>query len=810
MNAIFLSEKKIFMNRAIKYLKYLFYLGIVGFLLLISIILYFLFQLPDESILKEYKPNVMTRVHASNGDLVKEYAREYRIFIPIDDIPEDLKNAFISAEDKNFYNHYGIDPLGILRALVKNFSNILSNKRPEGASTITQQVAKNFLLNDELSISRKIKEALLALRIERTLSKDRILELYLNQIYLGSGTYGIAAASNKYFKKSLNELKIPEIAFLAGLPKAPSRYNPNKNYKLALDRRNWVLDRMFVNKYINNTELKQYQETKIITYLNNKRKFLSNDYYLEEIRKKIISIFGEDYLYNGGLSVRTSLNTETQNIADKALKIGLLSYDKRHGYRGPISNNQNEQWHKEYKDKKNPYNFLVARIIKFDEDNGDAVIEVIENDKIILGELKNFRWARESLPNGYVGPEITKSSEIFQIHDVVFVTHEDNNTYSLQQVPKINGGIIVMDPYTGRVFALSGGFDFNLSNFNRVYQAKRQPGSSFKPFVYMSALENGLQPNSLVLDAPFVIDQGKELGKWKPENYGKKFYGPSTLRKGIENSRNLMTVRIAQYLGMEKITEIAERSGIMNNMPPVLSMSLGAGETSLINLTAAYASFVNGGRKIKPSLIDRIQDRRGKNIYLEDLSICNNCRDPYIEDKAMPILSDLSERIYDEAKSYQMVSILKGAVERGTGRKTKIKGIEIAGKTGTTNNNTDAWFIGFTSDLIIGVYAGFDNPESLGKRETGSSVAVPIFRDFIANYYEDRTILPFTIPNGIELIRIDYDTGRVVSDMSETQTVYEAFTKSDNLAIGNETLVGLEGFQIIEIEKSNTEEYVIY
>ena len=284
------------------------------------------------------------------------------------------------------------------------------------------------------------------------------------------------------------------------------------------------------------------------------------------------------------------------------------------------------------------------------------------------------------MPNGYVGPEITKPSEIFQIYDVVFVTHEDNKIYSLQQVPKINGGIIVMYPYTGRVFAMSGGFDFNLSNFNRVYQAKRQPGSSFKPFVYMSALENGLQPNSLVLDAPFVIDQGKGLGKWKPENYGKKFYGPSTLRKGIENSRNLMTVRIAQYLGMEKIVEIAERSGITNNMPPVLSMSLGAGETSLINLTAAYASFVNGGRKIKPSLIDRIQDRRGKNIYLDDLSICNNCREPYIEDKAMPILSDLSERIYDEAKSYQMVSILKGAVERGTGRKTKIKGSKLLEK----------------------------------------------------------------------------------------------------------------------------------
>ena len=367
-----------------------------------------------------------------------------------------------------------------------------------------------------------------------------------------------------------------------------------------------------------------------------------------------------------------------------------------------------------------------------------------------------------------------------------------------------------MDPYTGRVLALSGGFDFNLSNFNRVIQAKRQPGSSFKPFVYMAALENGLQPNSLILDAPFVVDQGTELGKWKPENYGKKFFGPSTLRRGIENSRNLMTIRIAQYLGMDKVVEIAERTGIMNDMPPVLSMALGAGETSLIKLTSAYASIVNGGKKIEASLIDRIQDRRGKNIFLQNFSECKNCKDPYIEELPKPLLIDNSKILFDEAHSYQMVSILKGAVDRGTGKKTKIEGIEIGGKTGTTNNNTDAWFIGFTSDLIIGIYAGFDIPGSLGRRETGSSVAVPIFKDFLSDHYFDKPILPFTIPKGIELVKINYDTGKISNEFNKSKTIYEAFSKSDNLSLDNKTLIGREGFQIIQIENNYEEEFVIY
>ncbi len=798
------------MSRAYNQIKYLIYCLAVVIFCLFVVIVYFSFQLPDDSNLKSYKPDVMTRIHDSNGKLVKEFSKEYRIFVPIENIPVSLKNAFISAEDKNFYNHIGIDPTGILRAIIRNSYYFFSDKRPEGASTITQQVAKNFLLNDELSLSRKVKEALLAIKIDATLSKSRILELYLNQIYLGYGTYGVAAASNRYFKKSLEELDLSEVSFLAALPKAPSRYNPKKNYKKSFNRRNWVLKRMYINKYITEEEYKAFIKKTIQIASNEKEPIFSSDYYLEEIRKQIIKEYDEDFLYSGGLSVRSSLDISTQRIADVALKSGLLEYDKRNGYRGVIENNTNKSWFNEHVGKDQPHNFFLAKVINIDEMKGRIDIEVLKYNGIVQGHLLNINWARKSLGNGYLGPKINNPNEIFSQNDIIYVSAESGNLYNLEQIPKINGAIIVMDPHTGRVFALSGGFDFNESNFNRVYQAKRQPGSSFKPFVYMAALENGLQPNSLILDAPFVLDQGKGRAKWKPENYGKKFYGPSTLRKGIENSRNLMTIRIAQYLGMDQISELAERTNIMLNMPSVLSMALGAGETSLFKLTSAYASFVNGGKKVQGTLIDRIQDRRGKNIFVNDQVVCSNCDMPYIEEIPKPNIVNKSEIIFNEQKAYQMVSILKGAVDRGTGRKTKIEGIEIAGKTGTTNNNTDAWFIGFTSDVIVGVYTGYDIPKSLGKRETGSSVAVPIFKNFIKNYYENKKALPFIIPAGVELIKIDYDTGQISNKIKDAKTIYEAFGKNDNLSNSKETLVGSEGFQIIEIDGSEENEFLIY
>ena len=788
------------------------YLSILFATCLVATLIYFLNLLPNYESLENYKPEVMSRVHAADGKLIREFSREYRVFIPIEDIPKNIKMAFISAEDKNFYSHYGIDLAGILRAAINNTSNIFSNKRPQGASTITQQVAKNFFLSDEIALSRKIKEALLAIKIESTLEKDRILELYLNQIYLGSGAYGVGAASNRYFSKNLNELTISDAAYLAALPKAPNNYHPLRNYSSALERRNWVLSRMLKNGFIGN-DIYELEVKKPISY--NIKKYTSkytSDYYLEEIRRKVIELFSEEDLYGGGLSIRTSLDTASQSIAIQSLKNGLKSYDKRHGYRGVITNYDQDDWLDYAKRNfKIPQDYFFARVKKF---NGkDVIIEIdnskLDSDKILLFE--NYKWARKFISDYYIGPKISVPKDVFKLDDIIYISIANDKSIHLEQIPKINGAIVVMDPYSGRVLALSGGFDFKLSNFNRASQAKRQPGSAFKPFVYLSALENGLKPNSLILDAPFVVDQGERLGKWKPENYGKQFYGPTPLRKGIENSRNLMTIRIAQYLGMGKVSEIASRSGIMSNMPEVLSMSLGAGETTLLNLTSAYSSFANGGLKVEPVMIDRIQDRRGKNVYKFNFGECGLCQQPFLSEAPSPKFKSSFKEIFDTVESFQIVSMLQGAVERGTGRRTKIGGIEIAGKTGTTNSNTDAWFIGFTSDIIVGVYAGFDLPSSLGKTETGSSVAVPIFKEFISNYYKDKRNLPFKIPQGIELIKTDIDTGEIKSNEINSKTIYEAYRKDDKLMTNKKTLVGKEGFQIIQIEEiNNDDEFVIY
>ena len=778
-------------------------------------IIYFLNLLPNYESLENYKPNVMSRVHAADGKLIREFSREYRVFIPIEDIPENVKLAFIAAEDKNFYTHYGVDLMGILRAAINNTANIFTNKRPQGASTITQQVAKNFFFSDELALSRKIKEALLAIKIESALEKNRILELYLNQIYFGSGAYGVGAASNRYFSKNLHELSISDSAYLAALPKAPNNYHPVRNYEAALNRRNWVLARMLKNDFIKQ-DIYELEVQKPIDY-NIKRyasKFTS-DYYLEEIRRRVIDLFDEADLYGGGLSIRTSLDTESQSMAIKSLQKGLKSYDKRHGYRGVIVNYDQDNW-LDYAKKnfKIPEDYLFARVQSFA--GKDVVVEIdnsklkfLDNDAII--SIDDYRWARKYISDYYIGPKINNPNDVFKINDIIYISIGKQNRLILEQIPKINGAIVVMDPYSGRVLALSGGFDFKLSNFNRASQAKRQPGSAFKPFVYLSALENGLKPNSLILDAPFVVDQGEKLGKWKPENYGKKFYGPTPLRKGIENSRNLMTIRIAQYLGMNKVSEIADRSGIMNNMPEVLSMSLGAGETTLLNLTSAYSSFANGGLKVEPVMIDRIQDRRGKNVYKFNFGKCALCQQPFLSEVPNPQFKSSFKQIFDSVESFQIVSMLQGAVERGTGRRTKINGLEIAGKTGTTNSNTDAWFIGFTSDIIVGVYAGFDKPSSLGKTETGSSVAVPIFKEFISNYYLDKRNIPFKIPQGIELIRTDIDTGEIKSNQINSKTIYEAYRKNDKLLSNKKTLVGKDGFQIIQIDETvGNDEFVIY
>ena len=644
------------------------------------------------------------------------FQKKKRIFVPYEAIPKSVVNSFLSAEDKNFFSHPGVDAKGVLRAIIKNIKNMMSSKRLEGASTITQQVAKNFLLTNEVSLNRKIKEAILAFRIERALSKERILELYLNQIYLGSGAYGVAAASLEYFDKSIKELNYNEAALLAALPKAPSKYNPYRNKDLAKFRRNLVLKNLFENNFISQINYLKLKEEPIVLKKVKKVYLENSQYYIEDVRKNIIDKLSYEKVYNQGYNINTPINLKLQKNATHSLRSGLIAYDRRKGWRGPIKNiKYSKDWFKQVEKKfilEKSIDWKIAIVKEIDKFSSK-----IETQNNIQGTInyKDISWTKKDF------------EEIFKIGDIIYVKKTKLNSYSLQQLPKINGGIVVMDPFTGRVLALSGGFSFRNSEFNRVTQALRQPGSAFKPFVYALALENKYTPSTIVLDAPLVLDQGIDLKKWKPENYGKKFYGPSTLRVGLEKSRNLMTVRIAQNLGVDKIANFSKKMNIYQKPEELLSISLGSAETTLLNLTSAYCSFVNGGKLIRPILIDRIQDGEGNTIINNENRKCMNCDKISFISKEFPIIKDDYQQVMTPQTAYQLTSILQGAVERGTGKKLRKLGLNLAGKTGTTNENTDAWFIGFTSNLVIGVYVGMDNPEPLGKFETGSKAALTNF-----------------------------------------------------------------------------------
>ena len=751
-----------------------------------STLWYFSIGLPDYKKLSNYQPPISSRVYSKDGKLIAEYALEKRLFVPYDSVPKKIINSFISAEDKNFFNHPGIDAKGILRAVIKNIKNITQNKRLEGASTITQQVAKNFLLTNEVSIKRKIKEAILAFRIERAYTKERILELYLNQIYLGQGTYGIAAASLEYFDKSIKELTYSDAALLAALPKAPSKYNPYRYPEVAVFRRNLVLQNLEENNFISKKEKKDFQKLKL--NLKKRKIEIVNEAnsYTEEVRRSVNENYGFEKLYSQGLSIRTPLNIDYQIQALESLRKGIEDYDKRHGWRGPITNKlKNKNWKNKLKKYKlDPsLNWQFAEIIELK--NSEIKFKIInKREENIEGNLlaQNLKWTI---------PKNKLISDRYAIGDIIFVKKE-NNYWSLKQYPKVNGGIVVLDPYTGDVKALVGGFNYKSSSFNRVTQAKRQPGSAFKPIVYAAALENGFAPNSIILDAPFVESQGVGLKNWKPENYGKKFYGPSTFRKGIEYSRNLMTVRIAKILGLNKILDLSKKLNIYEEIPELLSVSLGAAETSLIKLTSAYAPFVNGGKKIEPNLILRIQDRRGKTIFKVKNRKCLGC-DKFINQLSeLPNIENTNERVISEATAYQMVTILKGAVERGTAKKLKSLKVPLAGKTGTTNDNYDAWFIGFSSNLVIGVYIGFDNPKTLGRYETGSKAALPIFKNFIENALYKEDFEDFKIPSNIYLTSLNYDTG-LKSAPGEKNTIIEALKEKDINNINNNDLISISG-----------------
>ncbi len=736
---------------------------IVSFITVFAILWSYSNKLPDYKFLKSYKPPVSSKVYSGNGVLISDFSTEKRIFVPYNAIPKKLIHSFLSSEDKNFFKHPGVDAKGVLRAIKNNIFNIIKSNRLEGASTITQQVAKNFLLSNEVSLDRKIKEAILAFRIERVLTKERILELYLNQIYLGEGSYGIASASLRYFDKPIGKLSYSESALLAALPKAPSKYNPYKNKKLATYRRNLVIKNLYDNSYISKDKYDELINSQI-TLKKRKRIFLEDTrYFVEDIRKKVIKDYGYNKVHKQGFNIKTPINLELQNLASASLRKGLLEYDKRKGWRGPLDNRNTKDWNK------NLDNFILEKTIDWQIaivkriDKFETVIQTSNNENGIIS-YEDINWTRKNF------------REIFKINDLIYVKKISDGIYSLRQLPNVNGGIVAMDPYSGRVLAMAGGFSFKKSEFNRVSQAKRQPGSAFKPFIYALALENDYTPSSLILDAPIVLDQGDDLKMWKPENYGKKFYGLSTLRTGVEKSRNLMTVRISQDLGIDKIINFSKKLNIYENPDELMSVSLGSAETTLLNITSAYCSFVNGGKLVTPIIIDRIQDSQGNTISNNEKRFCVNCDEISFKGNNVPVVKSNFKQIFSPQTAYQITSILEGAIQRGTGKKLRELNLQLAGKTGTTNNNTDTWFIGYTSNLVVGVYVGHDNPKRLGKYETGSKTALPIFKDFIKKAVTNFEARPFKIAEGIKMMVIDADTGKK-ADFGSKKTIIESYKK---------------------------------
>jgi penicillin-binding protein 1A len=743
-------------------------------------------DLPDYSQLQDYEPPVMTRVHAADGSLVAEYARERRLYIPIQAVPKLVISAFLAAEDKNFYEHGGLDFTGIARAGLNYIQSYGTGRRPQGASTITQQVAKNFLLTNEVSLTRKIKEALLALKIERTYSKDKILELYLNEIYLGLGAYGIAAASLVYFDKAVNELNVPEAAYLATLPKAPNNYNPFRARERALERRNWVIDRMVEAGFIKAADGEKAKRTGLgVTTKPTSAHTFSAEYFAEEVRRELYDRYGEKKLYEGGLSVRTTLDTKYQVLARKVLTDGLVKFDEARGWRGPAAKidisgdwgvklaevkalNDVAPWHAAVVLEVSDHSARIG--LQPGRDPGGAVSKQRE---IGIIPIEGMKWAKTK------GKAVKKANDVVVPGDVIYVEPMDkkDGQYTLRQVPEVSGAMVVEDPWTGRVLAMVGGFSYDQSQFNRATQALRQPGSSFKPIVYAAALDNGYTPSTLVLDAPIELDQGPGQDVWRPENYEGNFFGPSTLRFGIEHSRNVMTVRLAQDVGMPLIAEYSKRFGVYDSLPPYLSFALGAGETTLLRMVTAYAMFDNGGRRVKPTLIDRIQDRYGHTVYRHDERECIGCDAKKWANQPEPSLIDRRQQVIDPMTAYQVTSMMEGVVLRGTAGGAGFQrevGKPVAGKTGTTNDEKDAWFIGFTPDIVVGVYIGYDKPRTLGRRGTGGGVSAPIVKDFMKVALADKPGVPFRVPPGIKLIRIDPKTGMRAGPDTQ-KAILEAF-----------------------------------
>jgi penicillin-binding protein 1A len=732
-------------------------------------------DLPEHAQLQNYEPPVMTRVHAGNGELLAEHAKERRLYIPIQAMPRQMINAFLSSEDKNFYKHNGIDVEGIARAVVTNFRN--RGARQQGASTITQQVAKNFLLDGTQSYERKIREALIALRLETSFSKDKILELYLNEIYLGLGNYGVAATALNYFGKSVHELTLAELAYMAALPKGPNNYHPIDKRDAAITRRNYVLDRMVENGFVSREEGNKAKAEPLEVRLRSVSPNLMNaGYFAEEVRREIVERYGSKKLLEGGLSVRTTLDPNLQLMARRALTAGLVRYDQARGWRGTDKKvSPSGDWGAALAAEPIYNDVMPWRVaVVLDVNDQQARIGIqprklpggqIERERVI-GTISaaNASWTRKRM------------TQIMKPGDVIYAepaNAQPDGQYRLRQFPEISGAIVVLDPHTGRILAMVGGFSFDHSEFNRATQALRQPGSSYKPFVYATALDNGYTPSSIIIDEPIEIDQGGTLGVWKPENYDGGTAGPRTLRYGIEQSKNLMTIRLARDVGMPLIAEYSKRFGIYDDMLPVLAMSLGAGETTVLRLTAAYGMLANGGRRIKPTLIDRIQDRYGATIFKHDERICNGCQSERFASDDEPRLQDKRERVIDPMSAYQITSMMEGVIQRGTGTTVKAVGKTLAGKTGTTNDSKDVWFVGYSADLAVGVFMGYDKPQSLGDSATAGQYAAPVFRDFMTEALKGKPDVKFRVPSQMKLVRVSRSSGQRVGPGEDA--ILEAF-----------------------------------
>ncbi|NRB10972.1 MAG: penicillin-binding protein 1A [Rickettsiaceae bacterium] len=732
-------------------------------------------DLPDYSQLKDYYPPSVTRMYSADGKLMEEYAKEHRIFVPINNIPKILSNAFVAGEDKNFYQHVGIDILSIVRAAIRNFSNVLQNRRGRGlhgGSTITQQVVKNFLLSSEKSYERKIKEAILSYMVTQVFTKDEILELYLNQIYLGTGAYGVAVAALTYFNKSVEELTLNEAAVLASMPKSPSRFDPEKNYDRVKERRDYIIGRMYSDGYITKTQAKKAIAEPIILHKPDKVQTITADYYAEQVRKEVIDMFGKEYFYTAGLTIITCLDSEAQKHAAGALRRGIVKIDRKKGFRKAITNISLDNWKQQLNKMKPPpgireYDLaVVLNVTKL-----EAKIGLKDGDHKTL-KLKDMKWTRTN---------IKSVKTILDSGDIIAVRKKKNNKdYELAQIPVINGAIMVMEPKSGKVIAAEGGYDFSVSKFDRTTQAIRQPGSLIKSFVYLAALENGGKPTDLYEDSQVEIEQGPGLPLWRPKNHNSKFLGTMTMRSGLEKSINMVTIRAGQFAGFNKVAEVVKRFGINDDPEPFPSITLGAMETTLSKIITAYGVFINKGRSVTPHYIELIKDRNGHIIYKRDYSECaecnvhNNINDTVIMPPTLPKKEE--HIITDEATSYQIISILNGALHRGTSRKAQILNKIIAGKTGTSNEGKDTWYIGMTPNIVVGTYVGYDRPKSIGRRQFGATVCLPIFIDFMQNAYEYDPSIPFEVPDSIQLVAVDPDTGE---PSTADNAIIEAFKIED-------------------------------